>query len=134
MTPNDHPKTSTASLLQSLLEQLSGLFRGEVDLLKAEMSEKASSIGGALGLVVAGVVVTLVALHAFAAAAVFGLMEYGLHPGLAALAIGAVLALIALIMVKIAIARLKNTSLTPERTANNVRKDAHVIKEKTHAG
>lgn len=134
MTPDDQPKASTGSLLQSLVEQLRGLFRGEVELLKAEMSETASSIGVALGLVVAGVVVTLVALHALAAAAVFGLMEYGLHPGIATLVIGAALALIALIMVKVAIARLKDTSLTPERTANSVRKDAHVIKEKTHAG
>ena len=134
MTPDDHGRASTASLLQSLVDQLTGLFRGEVDLLKAEMSEKASSAGSALGLVVAGVVVALVALHALAAAAIFGLIAYGLHPGYAALAVGAALALIALIVVKTGTARLKDTSLSPERTAENVRKDAKVIKEKTHVG
>ncbi|TCS65872.1 phage holin family protein [Primorskyibacter sedentarius] len=134
MPHDDHGRPSTTALLQSLVDQISGLFRGEVDLLKAEMSEKAQTVGSAMGMVVAGVVVVLVALHALAAAAIFGLIAYGLHAGYAALAVGAVLALVALVLIKSGLAKVKNTSLTPERTANNVRKDAQVMKEKTHVG
>ncbi|APX90435.1 hypothetical protein BV394_12435 [Brevirhabdus pacifica] len=130
MQPNS-PK-STSSLVSDALYHVSGLVRKEIDLAKAEVKSRLSSMGTAIGLIVAGAIVALVALNVLAAALVAALTEAGLDGGWAALIVGVGLALIAFFAAMKGVNDLKNTNLTPRRTVRNVKRDTQVLKETYH--
>lgn len=123
---------STAGLISDAVNLVTGLVRKEVDLVRAEVSESATRAGVAVGLIVGGVVLVLVALNVLSAALVAGLAELGLEAGWASLIVGAVYFLIAVILVRKGTNDLKAASLAPTRAAHSVRKDVLVLKEKLH--
>ncbi|MBM9593147.1 phage holin family protein [Roseitranquillus sediminis] len=120
---------STTSLLSDAMAHVSGLVRKEIDLVRAELSENAHRAGVAIGLIVGAVVLLLTALNVLSAALVSGLAELGIDAGWAALIVGLVYLVVAVIMVKKGTNDLKSTSLAPTRSARNVQKDAHAVKE-----
>lgn len=120
---------STASLFSEALAQVSGLFRKEIDLVKAEISENVSRAALAVGLIAGGLVFILVALNILSAALVAGLTELGIQPGWAAMIVGVVYLLIAIILVRKGTTELKAVSLAPMRAADSVRRDAQALKE-----
>ncbi len=130
MQPN--PQKSTSSLVSDALYQVSALVRKEIDLAKAEVKSRLSSMGTAIGLIAAGAIVALVALNVLAAALVAALTEAGLDGGWAALIVGVGLALIALFSAMKGVNDLKNTNFTPRRTVRNVKRDTEVLKETYH--
>ena len=105
------------------------LIRKEIQLLRAEMGEKLNQATTAVGLLAAAAIMALVALNVLAAALVAALAEAGLGGGWAALIVGAVIAIVALMMAKKGANDLKASSLTPNRTISSVRKDAEVARE-----
>jgi len=127
-----------AELLGGLATDISTLFRKEVQLAKAEASEKvsetmagASSIAiggvlalGALGVLLAGVVALLAAW----------LVSMGLDPTLAnalsALAVTLVVGLVAWMMISRGLNALKASNLNMNRTAASLGRDANVVKER----
>lgn len=119
----------TGSLLTDAAGQVSGLVRGEVDLLRAEVDQNVKKAGVAMGLIVSGVVVMLVALNVLAAALVAALTELGIDAGWAALIVGGAFAVIAAIMAMKGVNDLKLTSLAPTRTVKNVRRDGEAVRE-----
>ena len=123
---------SMTSLFSDVVGLVGGLVRKEVDLVRAEVSENASRAGVAIGLIAGGVVLTLVALNVLSAAIVAGLAELGIEGGWAALIVGAVYFVIAVILVRKGMNDLKAASLAPTRTAHSVREDVLVLKEKIH--
>lgn len=123
---------STSSLLADAATHVSGLFRKEIDLAKAELSESVNRAGVAIGLIVGAVVVLLVALNVLSAAIVAGLTEAGIEAGWAALIVGVVYLVIAAIMVRKGTNDLKAANLAPTRTAESVRRDAQALKETIH--
>lgn len=120
---------SAPALVGDLLTQTTDLFRKEVQLLRAEMSEKANQATVAAGMILGAVVLALVALNVLAAALVAALSNI-MDAGWAALIVGGVLAIIAYIMASKGINDLKATNLAPSRTANAVSKDASMAKER----
>src|SRR5690606_40802299 len=86
---------STRTLFADVLTHLSNLIRGEVALARAEMSEKLSTAGTAIGLLIAGIVVALTALNVLAAALVAAITEAGIAGVWAALIVGVGFAVIA---------------------------------------
>lgn len=127
-----NPQKSTSSLVSDALSQVSTLVRKEIDLAKAEVKSRVSSMGTAIGLIAAGAIVALVALNVLAAALVAALTEAGLDGGWAALIVGVGLALIAFFAATKGVNDLKNTNLTPRRTVRNVKRDTEVLKETYH--
>ena len=109
-----------------MAHELTILFRKEGQLIRAELSEKATQLQVGAGSTLAGAVCLLVALNVLAGALVIALATY-IGAGWAALLVGAVLAVIGAVLVK------KGTSdmsgLVPERSAQQVAKDAQFVKE-----
>jgi hypothetical protein len=120
---------STTGLFSDAVSQVTGLVRKEVDLARAEISESAAQAAVAIGLIAGGVVFVLVALNVLSAALVAGLAEMGVEAGWAALIVGIVYLVIAIILVRKGTTDLKAASLAPKRTAESVRRDAQALKE-----
>ncbi len=123
-----NPK-GTGNLLTEALTHISNLVRKEIDLARAELNENMNKAGVAIGMIVGGVVVALVALNVLAGALVAGLAELGIEEGWAALIVGLILAAVAFGLAKKGAGDLKLSSLAPTRTARNVREDTHAVKE-----
>ncbi|GGB30536.1 phage holin family protein [Allosediminivita pacifica] len=123
----------TGTLLSDALRQVIALIRGEMDLFRAELDQNVKKAGTALGLLVGGVVILLVALNVLAGAAVTAIAEAGLAPGWSALLVGGVLLILALILVKVGQGNLKLASLAPTRTKKNLERDRETVaKEMTN--
>ncbi|MGR3624667.1 MAG: phage holin family protein [Limimaricola sp.] len=119
---------STGSLLSEALNHVSGLVRKEVDLARAEMSRAVSRAGMGIGLIVGAVILALTALNVLAAAFVAWLAETGIGPGWSSLIVGVVILVIAAILVKVGINRVKAVTNAPKRSAESIRKDAATVK------
>ena len=124
---------SLGDLLGDLTRDLTTLVRQEIALAKAEISAKASSLTS--GLVAAGIggavlfAASLVLLYAvvYSVMALFDRMGWPVW--LAPWLVGIVVAIIGYVMLQKGISTVKAQNLTPERTAESVRKDAEVVKE-----
>lgn len=128
MSDNNTNK-SAGSLLSDALSNVSGLVRSEVDLARAEISENVNRAGVAIGIIAGSALIALVALNVLAAALVAALTEAGIDAGWAALIVGALLAVLAYVLLNKGINDLKLSSLAPTRTAKNVQRDAAAVKE-----
>lgn len=126
---SDPDAKSAVSLLGDLLQQVTDLFRKELQLLRAELAEKMDQVGVALGLMVAGLVFALTAINVLAAALVAAAAALGIPEGLAALLVGVVIAVGAYLLIQQGLAKLKAARLKPERTLRSLRKDAATIEE-----
>ncbi|MBF9033860.1 phage holin family protein [Rhodobacterales bacterium HKCCE2091] len=135
MSVTDHKTTeSTGSLLSEALTHVSSLVRGEVDLARAEIEQNLRKAAAAIGMIVAAVVIALTALNVLSAAVVAGLTEAGLEAGWSALIVGAVLGVVAAILIAKGTGNLKLSSLAPSRTAENIKRDARAFQgDRTNA-
>jgi hypothetical protein len=115
-------------IFRDLVTQLTGLFRTEAQLARAELSEKMAQLAGALALIVAGAVLLMPALVILLNAAVAGLMQAGLAPYWSALAIGGGALLIGLVLVAIGAGRLRAERLVPGKSIEQIQRDASVAK------
>jgi NADH:ubiquinone oxidoreductase subunit 6 (subunit J) len=127
--PAHDDNRSIGDLLGDLGRQVGTLVHRELDLARVEVSTSVGrlsrdaalvGIGGAL--VYAGVVVLL-------AAAVFGLVEAGLDPWLAALIVGALVLAVGGVIVASGLNHMKQTSLAPKQTAESVCENVEFVKE-----
>ncbi len=126
---NTEQMKSAGGLLTDALSHVSALVRKEVDLARAELQENLHSTGAAVGMIVGAVVIVLTALNVLCAALVAALTEAGIPGPWSALIVGGALAAAAYILAKKGIDNLKLSSLAPTRTAENVKRDAQVVKE-----
>ena len=120
---------SFKELLGDLTQSVTTLFRKEIELARAETSEKLSQAGVAAGAIAAGGVLALAALIVLLQALVIALSELGLAPALSALIVGGVVAIIAFALIYKGINDLKASNLAPTRTVESLRQDAHMVKE-----
>jgi drug/metabolite transporter (DMT)-like permease len=104
------------------------LFRKEIELARAETSEKISQAGVAAGAIAAGGILALAALIVLLGALVAALGEV-MAPALAALIVGGVVAIIAFALIYKGMNDLKASNLAPTRTVEALRRDAHMVKE-----
>lgn len=111
---------SIAALVTELTQETTTLFRKEIQLAKAEVSEKVSQLGSGLISAVAGGLIAFIGLQALIAAAIIGLastMEWWLS----ALIVGAAVLIVGMIVVMVGLNRLKAEKLAPKRTINTLR-------------
>jgi hypothetical protein len=126
----DPMERSTPALMGDLLDQVTQLVRKEVQLFRAEMSDKATQAMVAAGSVLAAVVVAIAALNVLAAALVAALANAGIPGAWSAVIVGLGLAIVAFLMAKKGIDTLKAGSLAPERTTRAAARDVSMVKEK----
>jgi len=129
---------SLPELISGLANDISGLFRKEVQLAKAEAGEKMGQVIGGVELLLAGAVLALGALGVLLAAASAALaallrgmgMAEGSANSLASVIVGVIVAAIAWGLISKGLSALKTTNLTLDRTTNSIERDAAVVKER----
>ncbi len=120
---------SLRSLTSELIGDISRLIRQELRLAQTEAGEKASQLQTGVISVAAGMLLALAALLILLQALVLGLANV-MSVLMASVIVGVVVAVIALILVWAGAAKLKGTSLMPERTMRAVQSDKDMILEK----
>jgi hypothetical protein len=129
---------SLPELLGSLATDISGLFRKEIQLAKAEASEKIDSILGATQRLAIGAVLGIAAAGVLLAAIVSGLaavlIGMGMDPALAssvsALIVAIVFGGIGWALISSAISAMRAEKLNLDRTVHSLARDAQVVTEK----
>jgi hypothetical protein len=123
---------SFGQLLADLTNESRALVRNEIDLAKAEISEKVTQVGLGIAALAAGGLVLFAGFLVLLDAAVFGLAKllepYG-WPALAALIVAVATMIIGLIILMIGRSSLKSTNLAPRRTTESLRRDTQMVKE-----
>lgn len=125
-------------LLGNLAGDITSLFRKEVQLAKAEASEKVSQAMAGVVQIAIGGVLALGALGVLLSAAVAALGSFLVSQGmtepsanaLAALIIGVIVAAVAWLFISRGMAVLKAGNLALKRTTNSLQRDAAAVKEK----
>jgi len=117
------------TLFSDLADQASTLVHTEFRLLRAEMSEKVEQFRNGAIEVIAGSICLLAALLVLLQALVVALAELGLGAGWASLLVGVVVAVIGAILVSRGTSNMSAQNLTPERTQEQVTRDARAVKE-----
>jgi hypothetical protein len=120
---------SLKDLLADLTDSITTLFRQEIQLARAETSEKISQVGVAIGSIAGGAILALAALIVLLQALVIGIAEAGVPAGWASLIVGVVVAVIAYVLIHKGTSDLKASNLTPDRTMSSLKRDAQVVKE-----
>jgi uncharacterized membrane protein YqjE len=129
-TTDEQSGGSVAGLLQEIVGNIQGIIRSEVRLAKAEVKEDASAMGKAAGMLVAGAVLGIYALGILLLFAVYALAG-PLPDWLAALIVGVVVAIIAAVLVKVGLDRVKSVNPAPDKTIDSVKEDIQWVKQQT---
>ncbi|HZH25875.1 MAG TPA: phage holin family protein [Azospirillaceae bacterium] len=123
-TIDEGPKErrSIGSLFVSLINESTTLIRQEIDLARAEVSEKIGQAGRGSAMLAAGGLVALVGLIFLLLAAVYALSNV-VEPWLAALIVGAVTTAIGVVLLLMGKSRLSADALQPKRTLETLEED-----------
>jgi hypothetical protein len=108
------------------------LVRKEVQLAKAELSDKASGIGTGVAVMAAGGVLCLGGFIILLESIVSMLIQAGLSPATAGLIVAVVVLAIGGGIIYSGLRRLQGSGFMPERTINQLNRDAEVAKEQLH--
>lgn len=121
---------SIGELFGQLSQDMSLLFRQEIQLARAEMSEKISRLTTNLISVIAGGFVAYVGALAIGAALILALNELAdISPWVSALIVGLVFAGVGYLMLNRGLKELKRVDIAPRRTVENLKEDVQVIKD-----
>ncbi|MEX2504331.1 MAG: phage holin family protein [Egicoccus sp.] len=129
------PPTSDASLsdlISRLGNDVTTLFRQEVELAKVEMKREAKTAAKASGMLAAAAVAGLVTLFLLAWAAAWGLAEL-MPAGLAFLIVGVVFGIAAAALGMAGKKRFETVDLTPHATIETLQKDKQVLTDRKSA-
>jgi uncharacterized membrane protein YqjE len=123
------PERPVSELVSDALQQFSRLSRSEVALARAEVSEKARNAmrGGMMLGIAAAVALPSLFILMMALAAL--LIELGLAASLSYLITAVIGMVIAGIVAKVGLNQLKADALMPNRTINQLHRDAQTVRE-----
>lgn len=128
--PELRQERSIGELFGQLSQDMTLLVRQEVQLARAEMSEKITRVITNLVSVIAGGFVAYVGALALVAALILALQDLAnISPWISALIVGAVLAIAGYAMLRRGLGELKQVDLAPRRTVENIRDDVQSIKD-----
>ena len=119
---------SLGELFSELSRETSTLIRQEVQLAKAEVSQKASKIGRDVAFLAAGGLIVYAGFLALLGALIIGLAEF-MDGWLAALIVGIVVIAVGYFLVQKGINELRRVNPIPERTVETLREDKEWIQE-----
>ena len=120
---------SIGELFGQLTQDMTLLFRQELQLARVEMSEKISTLTSNLVSVLAGGLVAYVGGLALVAALILGLHAAGVAPWVSALIVGVVFAIAGYLMLSRGMKELKRVDLAPRRTVESLKDDVQWAKE-----
>ena len=137
MAHAEQHSTPLADLLSGLAGDISGLFRKEIQLAKAEASEKLDEAMKASRNLAIGAVLAIGATGVFLAALVTGVAALLINMGMAetpagfvaGLIVAAVIGGIAWAMISRGLSEMKANKLNMQRTTSSIRMDAETVKE-----
>ena len=128
--PELREERGIGELFGQLSEDMTLLVRQEVQLARAELSEKLSRLTTNLVSVIAGGFVAYVGALALVAALILALNDLAsISPWVSALIVGAVLAIAGYALLRRGIGELKRVDLATRRTVENIRDDVQAIKD-----
>jgi cell division protein FtsB len=122
---------SLGELFSELSQETTTLVREEINLAKAELTEKATEVGKDVGFLAVGGAVLYAGLLAFIAACILALHLIVHLWWLSAAIIAVVVLGIGYALVRRGLDALRQTSLAPTRTIDTLRGDAAMLKEQT---
>lgn len=120
---------SLGELFGELARETSTLVRQELRLAGAEATERVSTVGKDLAILVAGAVIIHAGLLALVAAIIIGLWDLGIPGWLSALIVALVLAAGGYGLVHWARTALQRADIMPRRTMDHLREDREWIEE-----
>lgn len=123
-----HNDTSIGELFSELTSEARTLVRQEIELAKAEMTEKATRVGKDAGMITAGGIIAWMGAFVLLAAAVIGLGHL-IGYGLSALIIGVIVTGAGLAIAMKGRNDLKQASLSPDRTKATMKETKLWLKE-----
>jgi hypothetical protein len=123
-------QTSIGELIGNISDDLSQLFRQEVELAKAELKQEATKAGKAAGMLGGAGFAGYLAVVLLSFAAVFGL-DAVMPAGWAALIVAVVWAIIGAALYVVGKNRLKTVDPMPRRTVETIKEDAQWLKNPT---
>ena len=126
---NRHDERSVSDVLQDIFDNVQDIVRSEVRLARAEIKTEAAKTARAAKSLIAGAVLGLYAGGVLLIAAVYGLSMV-VAPWLAALLVGAFVAVVAAILISIGQGRLRKVK-KPEKTIRSVKEDVQWLKNQT---
>ncbi len=148
-TENNNENRSIPDLIRSLVDEVRALFQTEGRLIRSEINDKVSQLQTGGGEIAAGAICLLVALFVLSQALVAAITKllavlfdaeaaaaYDAAPGAgwaawAALIVGIIFGIIGYVLLNRGRASLKARNLMPDRTADQVSRDAKLVKEQT---
>ncbi len=120
---------SLGELFGDLAHDTSTLVRKEVQLAKAEMTEKATAVGKDVAFITIGGLIAYAGLLALIATLVIILAAAGMRLWLAALIVTVIVLAIGGILVQQGLSRLKRTNMAPQQTIATLKEDQQWAKE-----
>jgi hypothetical protein len=123
-------ETSIGDLIANISNDLSQLFRQEVELAKAELKQEAGKAGKAAGMLGVAGFAGYLAVVLLSFAAVFGLANI-MDAGWAALIIAAIWAIVGAVLFVTGRNKLKTVDPVPHRTVDTIKEDAQWLKNPT---
>jgi uncharacterized membrane protein YqjE len=123
-------ETSVGELIGNISNDLSQLFRQEVELAKAELKQEASKAGKAAGMLGGAAFAGYLAIVLLSFALVFALSNV-MDPGWAALIVAVIWAIIGAVLYANGRKKLKDVEPVPRRTVDTIKEDAQWLKNPT---
>ncbi|HYD99933.1 MAG TPA: phage holin family protein [Alphaproteobacteria bacterium] len=116
------------TLLGQLMDGFRDLFRGEIALAKAEMSEKVSRLGTSAAAVAVGGILLLAGLLVLLDAVVWAIAEFVDH-WVAALVVGLAVLGIGYMVLRTGLKSFQAGNLVPNRTVGSIKEDVRFARE-----
>jgi len=126
----DPAETSVGELIGNISDDLSRLFRQEVELAKAEIKQEASKAGKAAGMFGGAGFAGYLAVVLLSFAVVFGLANV-MDAGWAALIVAVIWGVIGAVLFVTGRNQLKSVDPVPRRTVDTIKEDAQWLKNPT---
>ena len=120
---------SVPEIVTDILNQVTRLFRKEVQLARTEVTEKVGQAIGGIVMILIGAVLLIPALVILLMAGVVALTNTGMQAHWASLIVGGAALLGGIVLAMTGMNRLKAENLTPTRTIEQLQRDAEVAKE-----
>jgi len=120
---------SFAELVQNIVADVQGLIRSEIRLAKTELKEDASATGRASSLLAGGLVFGFYAIGFLLLTVVYALAT-AMPNWLAALIVGVVVAIVAVVLAMLGYQRVKQVNFKPEQTVDTVKEDVEWVKQR----
>jgi drug/metabolite transporter (DMT)-like permease len=115
---------SLGELFSELSRETGTLIRKEMELATTEMTAKAKTAGGHIGVAAAGGALAHAGLLVLLAAIVIGLTALGLAAWLAALLVALLTMLVGYLLVNRGLSALRNTAVAPTQTIETLKENA----------